>query len=178
MLLSELISTDGADFYWLPYLPVLLHMCLVNFDSARQLVGEQRRAEHAKKLFMNILYVLTIQCELYELTDFLLDLGLSTRNIYMSVICSDFRGSKMRRMHWSSPLAWVRGSRRRNSDAYRQPPAGQQCGNCGRDKAHETCPAKDRECHGCGRELKTLVLATRSNRDAKNTTSSQVVKLS
>lgn len=67
MLLSELISTDGADFDWTPYLSVLLHMCLVNFDSTRQLVGE-----HAKKLFMNILYVLTIQCELYELTDFLL----------------------------------------------------------------------------------------------------------
>jgi hypothetical protein len=67
MLLTELIGADGADFDWLPYLPVMLHMCVVNLDSPRQLVGE-----HAKKLLMNTLYVLTIQCELHELTDLLL----------------------------------------------------------------------------------------------------------
>lgn len=68
MLLTELLCTDGADFDWTPYLPILLHTCLTNFDNTKQLIGE-----HAKKLFLNILHVLTIQCELYELTEYLLN---------------------------------------------------------------------------------------------------------
>ena len=67
MLLSELVSKNGADFDWTSYLPILLHFCLINFDNTKQLIGE-----HAKKLLLSLLYVLTIQCELYSLTDYLL----------------------------------------------------------------------------------------------------------
>jgi hypothetical protein len=68
MLLSELVCTDGADFDWTQHLPVLFHFCLMNFDNSKQIVGE-----HAKKLFMGILYVLTVQNELFNLTELLLD---------------------------------------------------------------------------------------------------------
>lgn len=68
MLLSELVCTDGADFDWNPYLPIIFHFCLINFDNSRQIIGE-----HAKKLFLGVIYVLTIQNELYHLTDFLLE---------------------------------------------------------------------------------------------------------
>ena len=68
MLLSELLSTDGADFDWTPYLPFLFHYCLINFDNTKPIIGE-----HAKKLFLNILYILTVQNELYTLTDFLIE---------------------------------------------------------------------------------------------------------
>lgn len=67
MLLSELVSTDGADFDWTPYLPIIFHTCFINFDNTKQLIGE-----HSKKLFLNTLYVLTIQTELYGLSDYLL----------------------------------------------------------------------------------------------------------
>ena len=68
MLLCELIGTDGADYDWTPYLPILFHYCLINFDSTKQLIGE-----HAKKLFLNLIYTLTVQNELYSLTDFLIE---------------------------------------------------------------------------------------------------------
>ena len=67
MLVSELVSTDGADFDWTPYLPIMFHTCFINFDNTKQLIGE-----HSKKLFLNTLYVLTIQTELYGLSDYLL----------------------------------------------------------------------------------------------------------
>lgn len=68
MLLAELVCSDGADFDWTPYLPVLFHFCLMNFDNSKQIVGE-----HAKKLLLGVLYVLTVQSELFNLTEILLD---------------------------------------------------------------------------------------------------------
>ena len=68
MLLSGLVSTDGADFDWTAYLPVLFHFCLINFDNTKQMIGE-----HAKKLFINLIYILTVQNELYSLTDYLIE---------------------------------------------------------------------------------------------------------
>lgn len=68
MLLAELMCTDGADFDWTSYLPVLFHFCLMNFDNSKQIVGE-----HAKKLLLGVLYVLTVQSELFNLTEILLD---------------------------------------------------------------------------------------------------------
>ncbi len=68
MFFTELFSTDGADFDWTSYLPFLFHFCLINFDNTKPIIGE-----HAKKLFLNILYTLTIQNELYALTDFIIE---------------------------------------------------------------------------------------------------------
>ena len=68
MLFSELMSTDGADFDWTAYLPFLFHFCLINFDNTKPIIGE-----HAKKLFLNMLYILTVQNELYTLTDYLIE---------------------------------------------------------------------------------------------------------
>lgn len=68
MFFTELFSTDGADFDWTSYLPFLFHFCLINFDNTKPIIGE-----HAKKLFLNILYTLTIQNELYALTDFVIE---------------------------------------------------------------------------------------------------------
>jgi hypothetical protein len=68
MLLSELVCTDGADFDWTLYLPVMFHFCLMHFDNSKQIVGE-----HAKKLLLGLLYVLTVQSELFNLTEILLD---------------------------------------------------------------------------------------------------------
>lgn len=68
MLLAELVCTDGADYDWMVQLPVLFHFCLIHFDNSKQIVGE-----HAKKLLLGVLYVLTVQCELFNLTDMLLD---------------------------------------------------------------------------------------------------------
>lgn len=68
MLLTEFVCNEGADFDWTQYLPILFHFCLINFDNTKQLIGE-----HAKKLFLGIIYILTVQNELYYLTDFLMD---------------------------------------------------------------------------------------------------------
>ena len=68
MLLSEIVSNDGADFDWSQYLPILLHYCLLNFDNARQLIGE-----HAKKLLTSLLFIITVQNELNFLTDYLIE---------------------------------------------------------------------------------------------------------
>jgi hypothetical protein len=68
MLLAELVGTDGADTDWSTYMPMLLHYCLVNFDSPKQLV-----CEHAKKLLLGLLYVTCVQNELHSLTHTLLD---------------------------------------------------------------------------------------------------------
>jgi hypothetical protein len=68
MLFSELLSTDGADFDWTAHLPFLFHYCLINFDNTKPIIGE-----HAKNLFLNILYILTVQNELYSLTDFIIE---------------------------------------------------------------------------------------------------------
>ncbi len=64
MLLTELLSTDAADFDWIPYMPILLHISLLNFDNPKQLIGE-----HAKKLLLSLMLTLTIQCNLPELTE-------------------------------------------------------------------------------------------------------------
>ncbi len=68
MFFTELLCTDGADFDWTSYLPLLFHFCLINFDNTKPIIGE-----HAKKLFLNILYTLTVQNELYVLTDFIIE---------------------------------------------------------------------------------------------------------
>lgn len=68
MLLTELVCSDGADFDWTQYLPILFHFCLINFDNTKQLIGE-----HAKKLFLGIIYILTVQNELNYLTDYLVE---------------------------------------------------------------------------------------------------------
>ncbi|CAF0877343.1 unnamed protein product [Brachionus calyciflorus] len=68
MLLTELVCNDGADFDWTQYLPILLHYCLINFDNTKQIV-----TEHAKKLFLSLIYILTVQNELYLLTDYLIE---------------------------------------------------------------------------------------------------------
>lgn len=67
ILLSELMS-DGADFDWTNYYATILHFCILTFDNSRALI-----CEHAKKLFLNTLYVMSVQHEIFTLTDYLLE---------------------------------------------------------------------------------------------------------
>ena len=67
VLLTELMF-DGANYNWSQYYPQLLHYCILHFDNTKRLV-----CENAKKLFLNILYVICVQNELNSLSELLLD---------------------------------------------------------------------------------------------------------
>ena len=56
MLLGELMAADGVQHDWSPHLAVIVHICLVNLDSIKQLIGE-----HAKKLLLHTLLVVFAQ---------------------------------------------------------------------------------------------------------------------
>ncbi len=65
MILTDLFGQDVVDSdYWCLYAPCLFHYCLIGFDNTKQLIGE-----HAKKLFINLLIVLSMQCGLNALND-------------------------------------------------------------------------------------------------------------
>jgi hypothetical protein len=71
MILTDLFGQDAVGSesdYWSLYAPCLFHYCLISFDNSKQLIGE-----HAKKLFINILTILSVQCGFNSLTDQLND---------------------------------------------------------------------------------------------------------
>ncbi len=62
MILTDFFGQNAVaseSDYWSLYAPCLFHYFLISFDNSKQLVGE-----HSKKLFINILTILTVQCGL------------------------------------------------------------------------------------------------------------------
>jgi hypothetical protein len=66
VLLSE-IMYDGIDFNWSNHIHIIIHYCILNFDNPKRFISE-----HVKKLFVNLLYVLCLQNELYPHADYIL----------------------------------------------------------------------------------------------------------
>ncbi len=67
LLLTDLMF-DGANYYWSQYYTQLIHYCILHFDNTKRFV-----CENAKKLFLNILYVIFVQNKLTSLSEILLD---------------------------------------------------------------------------------------------------------